>query len=60
MELKERYEQLAAEKRNAMLVRDGQIAEAKEHLSGLTAEQKADEQMALDFDKMAGQYAPKK
>ena len=59
MEIKERYEQLAADKRNTMAVREGQIAEAKEHLAGLTAEQKADEQMVLDFDKMAAQYAKK-
>lgn len=59
MDIKERYEQLAVEKRNAIAAREGQIAEVKEQLSTLTAENKADEQMAQDFDKMAAQYAKK-
>lgn len=59
MELKEQFEQLAADKRAEIAAVEGTIAETKESLSRLTAENKAREQMAVEFEKLAASYAKK-
>lgn len=56
MNLQEDFEKMAADKRAEIAAREGQISEVKEQLARLTGENKAAEQIAAEFDKLAAQY----
>lgn len=56
LNLQDQFQKMADDKRAEMVSREGQISEVKEQLSRLTGENKADEQMIVEFEKLAAQY----